>query len=115
MPDSYDPTEADFTTDVTIGAVDYVVTDFNDPGAAAVIVNFQHSDGSHRGERAVKGARDASMTIEVGSADQATPEQFAEFNYDGNTWVIMQVGKAKSSTGPATRSLSLRWKAVVAP
>jgi hypothetical protein len=106
---SYDPTTADFTTDVTIGSVTYVVTDFNDSGATAVGPDFQNSNGSYRGCRRVAGPRDASMTIEVGSNTQVPPAQFATFNYEGQTWVIFQVGKAISSTGPGTLALSLRW------
>lgn len=106
---SYDPLSADVTVDVTIGAVTYVVTDFNDSGATAVGPDFQNSDGSYRGCRRVAGPREASMTIEVGNAAQAAPAQFATFDYADQTWVIFQVGKASSSTGPATRSLSLRW------
>lgn len=111
MP-SYDPTTADVTTDVTIGAVTYVVTDFNDPGATAVGPDFQNSDGGYRGCRRTTGPRDATMTIEVGSNAQVAPTQFAELEYEGQDWVIFQVGKAISSTGPATRSLSLRWVGV---
>lgn len=110
----YDPLAADVTTDVTIGAVTYVVTDFNDSGDTAVGPDFQKSDGSYRGCRRASGPRDASMIIEVGNAAQAAPAQFTEFDYAGQTWVIFQVGKATSSTGPATRSLSLRWKEVAA-
>jgi len=109
---SYDPLSADVTTDITIGAVTYVVTDFNDPGATAVGPDFQNSDGSYRGCRRVTGPRDASITIEVGNAAQAAPSQFATTEYAGQDWVVFQVGKASSSTGPATRSLTLRWVAV---
>lgn len=105
-----DPLTSAVTTDVTIGAVTYIVTDFNDPGATAVGPDFQNSDGSYRGLRRATGPRDASMTIEVGNAAQVAPAQFAEFEYEGSNWYILQVGKAMSSTGPATRSLSLRWK-----
>lgn len=113
MP-SYDPTSSDYTTDVTIGAVTYIVTDFNDSGATAVGPDFQNSDGSYRGMRRVSGPRDASMTIEVGSNAEVAPAQMATFDYEGSTWVITQVGKAISSTGPATRSLSLRWVSAAA-
>lgn len=111
---SYDPLSSDVTTDVTIGAVTYIVTDFNDSGATAVGPDFQNSNGSYRGARRVAGPRDASMTIEVTNNAQAAPAQFATFNYEGDTWVIFQVGKAISSTGPATRTLNLRWVSVAA-
>lgn len=109
----YNPLSAAVTTDVTIGGVTYIVTDFNDSGATAVGPDLQKSDGSHRGERRVPGPRDASMTIEIADASEAAPAQFATFAYDGSNWVIFQVGKATNSTGPATRSLSLRWVSAV--
>ncbi len=112
MP-TYDPLTADVTTDVTINSVVYVVTDFNDSGATAVGPDFQNSDGSYRGCRRVDGPRDASMTIEVGNNSQAVPPQFGTCVYEAQNWVIFQVGKAISSTGPATRSLSLRWVSAV--
>lgn len=106
---SYDPLTSDVTTDVTIGGVTYIVTDFNDSGAAAVGPDFQNSNGSYRGARRVAGPRDATMTIEVTNNAQAAPAQFAAVVYEGANWIIFQVGKAISSTGPATRSLTLRW------
>jgi hypothetical protein len=108
----YDPLTALVATDVTIGGVTYIVTDFSDPGAAAVGPDFQNSDGSYRGCRKVAGVRDASMTIEVEAAAEAQPAQFASFSYKGNDYVILQCGKSLSSTGAATYSLSLRWTQV---
>jgi hypothetical protein len=54
------------------------------------------------------------MTIEITNAAQVTPTQFAAFNYRGQTWVIFQVGRSVSSTGPGTYPLSLRWVSAVA-
>lgn len=110
MP-SYDPLTSLVTTDVTISAVVYIVTDFSDNGAAAVGPDFQNSDGSYRGTRKVTGAREASMTIEAEDAAQAVPAQFGTFTYLGSTWLILTAGKKASSTGAATYSLSLRWTA----
>ena len=111
----YDPLSADVTTDVTIGSVTYIVTAFTDNGAAAVETNFQDSDGTWRGRRIASGERTASMTIEVEDLAQATPAQFAVFEYRGQDWVIKTVGRASSSTGPATIPLSLGWVAVATP
>ena len=108
MP-TYDPLTTDVTVDATIGAVTYIVTDFNDSGAASVGPDFQNSDGSYRGTSRRTGARDASMTIERTNAAQAIPAQHATFTYDSSVWLILQVGKAKGSTNAATHSLSLRW------
>ena len=113
MP-TYDPLSADVTEDVTIGGVTYIVTEFSDSGASAVGPDFQDSEGGYRGTRKVSGPRDASMTIEITNAAQVTPTQFAAFNYRGQTWVIFQVGRSVSSTGPGTYPLSLRWVSAVA-
>ena len=110
----YDPLTSLVTTDVTIGAVVYIVTEFNDPGASAVGPDFQNSDGSYRGMRKVAGARDATMTIEAESAAEVQPAQFAVVPYKGNDYVILQCGKSLSSNGAATYSLSLRWTNVTA-
>ena len=110
----YDPLASLVTTDVTIGAVVYIVTDFSDPGASAVGPDFQNSDGSYRGMRKVAGPRDATMTIEAENAAEAQPAQFAVVPYKGNDYVILQCGKSLSSTGAATYSLSLRWTNVTA-
>lgn len=107
MP-TYDPLTSEVTTDATISAVTYIVTDFNDSGATAVGPDFQNSDGSYRNARRVSGPRDASMTIEVENAAEAAITQFTTFSYKGSTWCIFQVGKASSSTGAATIPLSLR-------
>lgn len=114
MP-SYDPLTADVTSNVTIDSVEYIVTDFNDSGATAVGPDFQDTTGAYRGCRRVTGPRDASMTIEVTNAAQAVPAQFETLEYAGQDWVIFQVGKTKSSTGPATIPLSLRWVSITAP
>ena len=111
---SYDPTTSLVTTDATIGAVTYIVTDFSDNGAAAVGPDFQESDGSYRGCRKTSGAREGSMTIEIEAASQAIPAQFATFTYMGNIWLILTVSKKASSTAAGTFSLSLRWTAVAA-
>jgi len=111
MP-TYDPLTTDVTVDATIGAVTYIVTDFNDSGAASVGPDFQGSDGSYRGCAKRTGARDASMTIERTNAAQAIPAQFATFTYRGNVWLIQQVGMAMGSTNAATHALSLRWVSV---
>ena len=110
---SYDPLLSLVTTDVTIGAVVYIVTDFSDPGASAVGPDFQNSDGSYRGMRKVSGPRDATMTIEAENAAEAQPAQFAAVAYKGNNYIILQCGKSMSSTGAATYSLNLRWISVV--
>lgn len=107
MP-TYDPLTADVTTDVTIGAVTYIVTAFSDNGAAAVGPDFSNSDGGYRGCRKTSGPREASMTIEITNNAQAAPTQFATFTYEGVSWVILTVAKAISSTGPGTRTLALR-------
>ena len=108
MP-SYDPLTSLVTTDVTIGAVVYIVTDFSDNGASAVGPDFQNSDGSYRGCRKVTGPREASMTIELQDAAEAIPAQLATFTYAGSTWLILSVAKKMSSTAAASLSLSLRW------
>ena len=110
----YDPLTSLVTTDVTIATIVYIVTDFSDPGAAAVGPDFQNSDGSYRGMRKVSGPRDATMTIEAENAAEAQPAQFAVVSYKGNDYVILQCGKSLSSTGAATYSLSLRWTNVTA-
>jgi len=110
MP-SYDSLTSLVTTDVTIGAVVYIVTDFSDNGASAVGPDFQNSDGSYRGTRKVSGPREASMTIELQDAAEAIPAQLATFTYQSSTWLILTVGKKTSSTSAASLSLSLRWTA----
>lgn len=109
---SYDPLTSAFTTDATIGLDDYIVTAFNDSGAAAVEVNFSTSTGAWRGRRMAAGERTASMTIECENAAQAAPAQFAVFEYAGQDWVIKNVAKATSSTAPAAWTLNLGWVAV---
>lgn len=108
MP-TYDPLTSAVTTDVTIGAVTYIVTDFSDNGASAVGPDFQNSDGSYRGCRKVSGPREASMTIEIENDAEAAIAQMATFSYKGSTWLILSVGKKLSSTAAGTITLSLRW------
>lgn len=108
MP-SYDPLSSAITTDVTIGAVTYIVTDFSDNGASAVGPDFQNSDGSYRGCRKVSGPREASMTIEIENDAETAITQLGTFTYKGSTWLILTVGKKLSSTSAGTLSLSLRW------
>ena len=105
---SYDPTTSAVTTDVTIGAVVYIVTDFNDGGASAVGPDFQNSDGSYRGCRRADGPRDGSMTIERETEAEAVPAQFATFTYKGSTWVIFQVAQTSSSSAAGTFALTIR-------
>jgi len=107
----YDPLTSDATVDATIGAVTYIVTAFTDSGATAVGPDFTNSDGSYRGARRAAGPREGSMTIECTNAAQAAPAQFATFTYGGSTWAILQVSKASSQNGAATRTLTLRWTA----
>ncbi len=107
MPD-YDPLASDVTVDVTISGADFIVTAFSDNGAGAVGADFQNSDGSYRGQRKVTGPREASMTIEVTNAAQASPAQFDDFTYRSITWIIQTVSRSVSSTGPATITLALR-------
>jgi hypothetical protein len=105
---SYDPTTSGVTTDVTIGAVTYIVTDFSDSGASAVGPDFQNSNGSYRGCRRVAGPREASMTIERENAAETAPAQFATLNYQGSAWVIFQVAETLSSSAAGTFALTLR-------
>lgn len=107
MP-TYDPITADVTVDATIGAVTYIVTAFTDNGASSVGPDFSASDGSYRNTRQVSGPREASMTIEVENAAEATPTQYATLTYKGINWFIKTVGRASSSTGAATIPLTLR-------
>jgi hypothetical protein len=107
MP-SYDPLSSKVTVDATINAIVYIVTAFTRNGAGAVGPDFSKSNGSYRGQRKVSGPEDASMTIEVTDDAEDAPEQFDTFTYDGTVWVIQTVGLGMSSTGAATRSLSLR-------
>lgn len=109
---AYDPLTADSTEDVTISANTYKVTAFTDNGAAAVETNFQNSDGSWYGRRIVSGERTATMTIEVAAAATTTPAQFATFDFRGQTWVIKQVGRGVSSSGPGSLNLTLGWVSV---
>lgn len=111
---AYDPLSADVTEDVTIGAVTYIVTEFSDSGASAVGPDFQTSTGAYRGTRKESGPREASMTVEITNAAQATPAQFATFDFRDQTWVIFQVGRSVSSTGPGTMPLTLRWVSAAA-
>ena len=106
---NYDPLTSAFTVDATIGADSYIVTAFNDAGAAAVEVNFSTSAGAWRGRRIESGERTATMSIECENAAQVAPAQFATFDYEGQTWVIKNVAKATSSTAPAAWSLNLGW------
>lgn len=112
MPNTYDPTAAAVTVDatITVNSVDinYIVTAFNDSGASPVGPDLSASDGSYRGARRVKGAREASMTIEIENGVQPIPPQFTEFEYDDHNWVIFQPAKAVSSTGAGSYTLSLR-------
>lgn len=111
MPLSYDPTSAAVTTDVEIptGGDSYIVTAFSRNGKAAVGPDFSNSDGSYRGMRRVKGAEDASMTIEIENSSQLTPEQFEDgLVYDGSNWVVLQPAKAISNAAAGTITLSLR-------
>lgn len=110
----YDPLSADVTVDVTISTVDYIVTAFTDNGAAAVEVNFQTSAGEWRGRRMATGERTATMTIETEDAAQATPAQFATFDYSGQTWVIKNSPRSTSSTGAGSISLTLGWVSAAA-
>lgn len=104
----YDPLTSEVTTDVTIDAEVYIVTDFSDNGATAVGPDFTNSDGSYRGCAKRSGSREASMTIERENAAQVVPPQFETFSYKGSTWLILTAGPKASSTSAATISLSLR-------
>ncbi len=108
MPLQYDPLSSAFTVDVEIDNVNYIVTAFSRPGKAPVGPDFSNSNGSYRGARRVKGAEDASMTIEIENAAQAIPSQFETLEYDGSNWVIFQPAKAIGNTSAGTYSLSLR-------
>jgi hypothetical protein len=116
MPNSYDPTSAAVTVDALIPVdgddVNYIVTAFSRNGPAPVGPDLSNSDGSYRGMRRVLGAEDASMTVEIEHSTQPRVPYFAEFGYDGSTWVVLQPAKAISSTSAGTQTLSLRCKEI---
>ncbi len=104
----YDPLSSAFTVDAEINSVNYIVTSFSRPGKSPVGPDFTNSDGAYRGARRVKGAEDASMTIEIENSSQVIPSQFDTLSYDGSNWVIFQPAKAIGNTSAGTYSLSLR-------
>lgn len=105
MPLAYNPDEAEFTVDAVIDDIQYTVKGFNDSGHEPIGPNFTESDGSHKGVSRKKGIRTASMDIEIGN--EASPKQFATFDYQDTNWMIDKVGKNLSSTNPGALTLAL--------
>ncbi len=102
IPDFYNPHEIDISTEnVTIGEIEYIVDSWS-KNPTDVKNDSTDSKGVVRGSWYVTGKPTLSLTVRKVKGKDPDPQQYEEFTFKDNKWVI--VAKPTVSGGAGTET-----------